>query len=137
MMTSEELYYATGVDLSDDELMHFGVRGMKWGRRKGRASSQRSHRKKRQPAIDMNDPRSVRRNWRRMTAEQKQEAVRHLNVEDQYNAHLNKRAQLAQTYMKLGGTALGTIASGLALYKGYDQASQVFNERRKRKKGES
>ena len=64
--------------ISDDELMHFGVKGMKWGRRKGKQTAGSKKKK------------SSKKNPRRMSNKELAARIKRLDLEKRYMDAYNR-----------------------------------------------
>lgn len=108
-----------------DELYHYGVLGMKWGRRKARSKNGKSifSRKKDKPDTRSEDSKNVaqirKKKVSQMTNKELREANDRLELERRYVDLSSKRAtgqKIVQTFIATGLT-LGTIEVAAKNYK--------------------
>ncbi len=138
-MNTTELYYYTGVDLRNNELVHFGIKGMKWGHRKARPRGTAKSRLSKK-SVNLNDAKSIRKNWKHMTPEQKTKALTTLSLESKYDEYITKHNNSVASYgnlLKAGGAAIGTASAMIGLYgnaRKLDDAYDIFNRRKKNEK---
>lgn len=114
----------------DNELYHYGVKGMRWGVRRSRSKSSYISKKKRKKAASTKN----------MSADAKEAArLKKKSVNQMSNAELrkyNERKQLEQQYAKLNpsnikrgiaiaGTVAGTLGTVVSLYNNGNQAITV------------
>ena len=89
----------------DNELTHYGVLGMKWGKRKGSTRN-----------VTTSKP-------RRMSNKELQSRVKRLKLEQEYNK-LNPKPQTKsklETLAKTAGTVAALSTAGVTIYKNMDE----------------
>lgn len=70
----------------DNELYHFGVLGMKWGRRKANSESSKSSSKKSKKRVKLNE----------ISSEELEKKVKRMNLEKRYNDLLKDKKKVSE-----------------------------------------
>lgn len=108
-----------------DELYHYGVLGMKWGRRKSRSRIGKPTLRTRKPKIDKRseDSKNVaqirKKKVNQMTNQELKEVNKRLELETKYNELANKKitGQRAVSAIIATGLTIGTIETAARNYK--------------------
>lgn len=108
-----------------DELYHYGVLGMKWGRRKSRSRIGKPMLRTRKPKIDKRseDSKNVaqirKKKVNQMTNQELKEVNKRLELETKYNELANKKitGQRAVSAIIATGLTIGTIETAARNYK--------------------
>lgn len=116
-------------DRVDEYLMHYGVLGMKWGRRKARASSSSEKApKKRRTSSKEEAPKQ-----RRMSNKELQARIKRLKMEKEYaqlTASPPKTSRVEQL-VKGAGTVAALTTSAATIYKNMDKIAKIYKVAKK------
>ena len=116
-------------DRVDEYLMHYGVLGMKWGRRKARASSSGESTKKRHKSNkEQQAPKK-----RRMSNKELQSRIKRLKMEKEYaqlTASPPKTSKIDQL-VKGAGTIATLSTSALVIYNNMDKIAKIYKVAKK------
>ena len=116
-------------DRVDEYLMHYGVLGMKWGRRKARASSSSEKApKKRRKSSKEEAPKQ-----RRMSNKELQARIKRLKMEKEYaqlTASPPKTSRVEQL-VKGAGTVAALTTSAATIYKNMDKIAKIYKVAKK------
>lgn len=120
----------------NDELYHYGVLGMRWGRRKARASTTTSEPKqtfkeKRAAKVKAKKD-SIAADPTTMTNKQLNMAIRRMNLEQQYNRlsgrDVNKGKERLNTVLKVIGTTAAVGGNILNIYYNSNKLANLGNQ---------
>lgn len=99
--------------MNNNELYHYGVLGMKWGKRKGRT-----------PSADSADVKQIRKkSIDEMSNDELRKANQRLELERQYKQHTNK----ISIGRKVANVIIGTAGTMVAIGKAYDTYKKIGN----------
>ena len=112
------------VFISNDELEHYGIKGMKWGVRKNRVSGPSSAPAKSKSTMSPDVKRvseikaKVKAKGRdSLTNDEMQDLVKRMNLEQQYGNLNPSKAKKGMDYLKTTAGVLGTVGSIYAFSK--------------------
>lgn len=120
----------------NDELYHYGVLGMRWGRRKARASTTTSEprqtfKEKRAAKVKAKKD-SIAADPTTMTNKQLNMAIRRMNLEQQYNRlsgrDVNKGKERLNTVLKVIGTTAAVGGNILNIYYNSNKLANLGNQ---------
>lgn len=120
----------------NDELYHYGVLGMRWGRRKARASTTTSEprqtfKEKRAAKVKAKKD-SIAADPTTMTNKQLNMAIRRMNLEQQYNRlsgrDVNKGKERLETALKVIGTTAAVGGNILNIYYNSNKLANLGNQ---------
>lgn len=115
-------------DRVDEYLMHYGVLGMKWGRRKARASSSSEKAPKKRRKSNKEAPKQ-----RRMSNKELQARIKRLKMEKEYaqlTASPPKTSRVEQL-VKGAGTVAALTTSAATIYKNMDKIAKIYKVAKK------
>ncbi len=117
-------------DRVDEYLMHYGVLGMKWGRRKARASSssEKAPKKRHMSNKEQQAPKK-----RRMSNKELQSRIKRLKMEKEYaqlTASPPKTSKIDQL-VKGAGTIATLSTSALVIYNNMDKIAKIYKVAKK------
>lgn len=104
-------------DRVDEYLMHYGVLGMKWGRRKARASNSSEQAPKK----------------RRMSNKELQARIKRLKMEKEYAQLIASppKTSRVEKLIKGAGTVAALTASAATIYKNMEKMSKIYKMAKK------
>lgn len=120
----------------NDELYHYGVLGMRWGRRKARTSTTTSEprqtfKEKRAAKVKAKKD-SIAADPTTMTNKQLNMAIRRMNLEQQYNRlsgrDVNKGKERLNTVLKVIGTTAAVGGNILNIYYNSNKLANLGNQ---------
>ena len=116
-----------GKMINEEELMHYGVLGMRWGVR--RASKRRSDSKKKKASRQPQQPK------RRMSNKELQSRVRRMKLEQQYRDLTNdltpKKKSKIEKLISTADTVSKLSSSALTIYKNLNQFAELSAKKKK------
>ena len=116
-------------DRVDEYLMHYGVLGMKWGRRKARASSS----SKKAPKNRHKSSKEEAPKQRRMSNKELQARIKRLKMEKEY-AQLTAsppKTSRVEKLVKGAGTVAALTTSAATIYKNMDKIAKIYKVAKK------
>ena len=121
--------------MTNNELYHFGIRGMKWGVRRyqNRDGKSTSLGKKRKAANEDNKKDDIKN----MTDEELRKKVNRLQMERQYSQltndtkKVNKGKQFVSKVMKTGATITAATTTAITLYNNAEKVKSIISKKTK------
>lgn len=108
--------------MNDNELLHYGVAGMRWGKRK--TPSITSSKKK---------TKDVTNKVKSMSDDELRKAINRMQLEQQYSKlnpeKVKKGKEFTQKILKTGATIASVTTTGLTVYNNIDKINTIINKK--------
>lgn len=118
----------------EEHLMHYGVLGMKWGKRRARKQEDQIRKQVRKEVEkELRDEAKAVQRQRRMSNKELQARVKRLKLEDEYNKLKPKSdtKKKVETVVKTLGTVAAITGTAYKIYENMDKISKVAKEAKK------
>lgn len=110
-----------------NDLRHYGILGMKWGRRKASTKTISNKQPREKRSSGESKPTPKKRGVRHMTNTELQARIRRLQLEQQY-AQLTRKPSKVDRMVKGLGTLANMTESSMKIYKNFKQLDDIINK---------